>query len=269
MTIGRTLGAQRGYGGGYYGLNGGTGGSFERSTSLWTGAYTVCGWAKLDSTIGGVYKCLFAAVSAGGNNSFFGYSTTQLVMRTTADSTVPGGSWSQQPQVFWAVADAGDGSASSCTAYIRRAQENAFSSVSRISIVDTVTAFRFCRASSTDTMNSRHWDIRMWDRVLTARELMLESISATPRQLGNLRGWYPMQGNYQSSAFSGQIMHDYGPDRAHMLGNAGNVQIIYGRDHSARRQKRNHRLVIRGVTQATTRVPIWALTNSLRSRQHV
>lgn len=268
MTIGRTLGQQRGYGGGSFGTLTNTA-YFERTASLWTGAYTVCGWAKLDTTIGGLYKCLFAAIAGAGNNSFFGYSTTQLVMRTTADSTMPGGSWSAQPQVFWAVTDLGDGSASSCTGYIRRAQENAFSSVARISIVGTVTAFRFAKSVSSDGMISRHWDIRMWDAVLSERELKVESINSTPRRLTNLRGWYPMRGNYQSGTYSGQVMRDYGPDRAHMLGMAGNVQQIYGGDQSARRQKRDHRLVMRGVAEASTRVPIWALTNSLRSRQHV
>lgn len=246
---------------------------WRRTTSLWnTGEFTMCGWAQLDSSSGGVYRCVAAHQnSASSVYAWIGYSPSGLCLIHGGGITqFANASWWSLQTVFWAISSNGGTGSGSVVGYVRLPYHKSFTSVSgNGGATKTMTQLTFANDYNLANMVCRQWDTRIWDAALTERELMIESLRPGPVRRSNLRGWYPLKGQpYVNAGNTGTVLFDYSDDAAHMAVVGGDVRNIYPRYFSVRQNRRYRPLAIAGEG-IVTRVPIWALTNHLRSHHGV
>lgn len=200
--------------------------------------------------------------------AWIGYSPSGLCFISNAGVTqfANASRWTSQT-VFVAFTADGTTTAGAMKAYARLPEDKTFTSVSgTASATTTMNKIMFANDYLGSNLPCRQWDTRIWDAALTERELMIESLRPGPVRRSNLRGWYPLNGTYGSTG--GTALFDYSDDAAHITSTASDVRNINKRYFSVRQSRRFRPLAISGEG-ITTRVPIWALTNSLRSRQHV
>ncbi len=259
---------QRTYRSGGYHNPATVGANFARTT-IWTGAvYTVCGWARPEDTSAATFKAIFAHINSGTLLKWIGFNGADLELRGGGGGTSFGFTYSSTGSLtaspfFWAVTNDGTTGANSFIGYARRHEQKSLTTTSRAGTATSGTEFRFSNDPTPSIFFGRMADIRMWDAVLTPREIMIESLRHSPVRQRNLRGWYPLQG-----ASAAERTRDYS---GYTNGTPVNLTetsmtTIWAPRNIARTRTHSPRLM-RGFPPQF--VPIWALSNSLRSRQHV
>ncbi len=259
----------RTYGAGRFASVSGISNYVERNTGLWnSGGFTVCGWLRMDSGATGAYQTIFTYRSGGGNLAYLGFNTTpQLVLRTAGADTAFTGTW-LTTVFFFAVTCDGSTDAGALRAYARQRTANSLSSVSRTGVTGTMDALRFLNGGSTDYILGRLWDVRMWDSVMTEREIMIESLRPSPARLTSLRGWYPLNGNFDNLPNVGTALFNYSGEGNHFIrGGAADMRNLYGRVYTGPQPRRYRPLAFLGALASAS--PIYAMTINHRSGPHV
>lgn len=262
----------RAYAAGQWGAHSGGASYWYRNTSLWdTGAFTICGWVQADTAAGTFYRTIACHMNSSSSIlGWIGFSPTDLAIATQTGVAHFGNTPWSLTTLFYAISGDGTTASDAIKGYARQPHQKSLTSATLAgSATTTMNQLRFASDNNNNVLQCRQWDVRIWDTQLTERELMLESLRPGPVRRSNLRGWYPLKGSFGSTADLGTSLFDYSDDGAHMTPTAGDVRNIYPRYFSVRQNRRYRPLAIAGESIATSKVPIWALSNSLRSRQHV
>lgn len=186
-----------------------TGGeAIQRSANVPTStAYTCCGWGRIvtDNNAISIIANLeaaavadilaFAADSDGTTLSIFWDGGTEFanVLAVTVGQ-----------DFFWALTSSGN-AAGDKIGYARLSSSNALTSAASGTAADGFTSANMsfgCATSSALPFNGRVWNIKCWDRVLTAAELLVESYYR--------RVMYPSSLNFHWPLDRHTDLNDYG-----------------------------------------------------------
>ena len=172
-------------------------------------AFGACGWAVLDVDRN-ASTCFFAlesgTSSAAATIALFADSDgTSLKLFSPAGGGVTSGTLASlvvgQP-FFWAVTGNGAG-AGGLTAYYRTAGSNTLSSVSIQGSTFSQGALFLGNNSYAEWFNGRAWNAKVWDRVPSASELLIESYFARPQFPTSQNLWLPMYSHLDVADRSG------------------------------------------------------------------
>lgn len=142
--------------------------------------FSICGWANHQGNGGTNFESLFVLRDSGyaawaeitlrrssGNLEISGTTSGAVLMAVPSTGT----------PFFWAATSAGSG-ANQLIGYIRTASQNTFTSASAQTssfVQSTLEIGTGNIGGTTEWWNGRLWNIKCWDRVLSAAELLVES----------------------------------------------------------------------------------------------
>jgi len=184
---------------------------------------TLCGWAVL-RTDNNDWSALYHLHNNASAGSFFGTDTTGVQLAFYNDG--PGQSGTGPTIVvgrpfFWAATLAGTG-AGQAIGYYRELNARAFTTLSHGGTTTVgATRLRLSNDDFTEEFLGNMWNVRVWDRVLSARELMLESLSSMPVEVRNLHAWWPLEGNFN------ELILDRSGNNRHLTRTGGRVEPFF------------------------------------------
>ena len=167
---------------------------------------TICGWAQSISH-SGAFECLAsvaAAASSPGNAMELGLNSAGNLFVTTysggSDSTVF--SFNEGEPFFWAMSNNGTGG-SGCVGYARPFGTNTLLSATATGMSFTTAAVGVADNGWTERFNGRVWNVKCWDRVLTAAELLVVSYYRRPLFPASLNFWWPLDRHTDTNDYGG------------------------------------------------------------------
>jgi len=184
-----------------------TGDYLRRTANLPTnGIGTISGWARV-TTAPGSFCCLASFENAGLFTGAF------LFMDSSGAITTYGSTPDAVSSViatigvgvpfFWAITNAGAG-ANNTIGYIRASSANTLSSQTLGGTTVTgINQVNVGNDSFGDNFNGRMFNVKTWDRVLTASELLVESYYNPPMFSTSLNFWWPLNASTDIADRSG------------------------------------------------------------------
>lgn len=183
-------------------------------------AFTVCGWAQ-QSVDKNVITGL-VTLNEGADNWFYGTTTNGTTLQLYGHSGGAGTNFASSPTLlqpfFWAMKAQG----TAVTAYWKNFTRNTFITASETATAaGTMTSLYIGHDPfAVSSWNGLLWDVKVWDRALTDRELLAESYSEEPVFPAKLHAWWRMQ--HAGDTF------DYGPNKLDLT-KAGTLTTEYPR----------------------------------------
>lgn len=185
------------------------GDDLRRTASLPTStAFTICGWAQMsvDTNTYATVCSLESGTSSAANYLLLstdsdGTSLKVWSSATGAASTTIVGLTVGTP-FFFALTCSGTG-ATSAVGYYRAQGSNALTSVSYNGVSFTPGALFIANDSFSEPFSGRAWGVKVWDRVLSAAELLAESYFARPLFPTSLNCWWPLPNHSDTTDKSG------------------------------------------------------------------
>lgn len=187
----------------------------QRTANLPTNtAFTVCGWSRIISDQGAlIYQPIVTSI----NGSYDGWaiewsvptasSQMQVACRVSGSDTSIA-AFASRPAVgtdfFWYIKCSGTG-ANQCEGGWRPADSNTF-----VTATATMSAsagasddLRLGNLDSWYYLDGRFWNVKCWDRALTAAELLIESYYARPMFQASANFWWPLPNSGNTADASG------------------------------------------------------------------
>lgn len=146
-----------------------------------SGAFTACGWAVRRS-FGSVYSAIFGISNASSSPGIaieFDWSSAgvlefQQYNASTSDSFQFTRNPGNDAPFFWAVVSNGT-TTNSITGYVRRVGDNDLESGQCDNVSFTAASLHLGNNGWGEGADCGHWNVKVWDRALTAAELLGES----------------------------------------------------------------------------------------------
>lgn len=161
-------------------------------------AYTICGWAVYRWDLA-TYQGLFDLATGSG---FFGLVTQaasglNLNLWTNSNNTLLRQQVLNRP-FFVAYTTQWNGTDFTFTGYTRWLWERSLvtASFTDPGVGGTAPTIYLGNDNFNEWTDGALWNVRVWNRVLTARELMIESLSSTPAETRNVFAWWPLEGQF-------------------------------------------------------------------------
>lgn len=129
-------------------------------------------------------------------------SGTKLELYNTIGNSTTGPSITVGTPFFWAVACSGT-SAAAYLGYMRNVSANALTAWTYSGRSFTPTQLWIANDAFTEPFNGRVWNVKCWDRVLTADELLVESFYAGLKFPGSINFWWPLATHTDLNDYSG------------------------------------------------------------------
>lgn len=141
-------------------------------------AYTICGWARLvtDTNTYSTIASIESATTSAGAYALLSTDVDGVSLKHWGSGGTSGtlATLTVGTDFFWAITCGATG-ANGATAYYRAKGSTALSSVLGYGDAFTPAVIYLANDSYTEPFNGRIWNVKVWNRVLTAAELLAES----------------------------------------------------------------------------------------------
>lgn len=181
-----------------------------RSTSLPASTnFSVCGWFSRSGSGGDLWETVCGLTDGSALLVLYGadYNAGSGApsLDTTSSSTSTFGSVTANNTPYaWAITCSGTG-AGTFSGYVRAANSSTWSSTSLagLSFTPNRLDLGYNNRYSSETLNGRIWNVKVWDRVLTANELLVETVYRRPMFPSSLHAWWPLVAHTDLADYSG------------------------------------------------------------------
>lgn len=165
-------------------------------------SFTFCAWVRVNGT-----GTVFSLESAGGADGLYLYFSAGVghvgELAIYAGSTVLSGiAPSAGDRIFLAFCNSGSG-AGNCTAYYRQDSANALISWSASGRSFTPATLYVGNDYGGFSLSGDLWNVKAWDRVLSADELLVESYYRRPVFPSSLNFWWPLDNHTDTKDYGG------------------------------------------------------------------
>lgn len=169
-------------------------------------AYTLCGWAVLASDINttGAVCAVENGLTSAGETQCIATDSDGTTIRLFGDGAFSAAGFTPGLGVpfFFAMVATGTG-ASGLNAYLRTASQNSFATLTRNGNIFTPSHVFIGNDSYAEYWPGDAWNVKQWNRALSAEELLIESFYARPMFPASLNFWWPLHNASDTADRSG------------------------------------------------------------------
>lgn len=181
-----------------------------RSTSLPASTnFSVCGWFSRSGSGGDLWETVCGLTDGSALLVLYGAdynagSGTPSLDTTSSSTSTFGSVTANNTPYAWAITCSGTG-AGTFIGYVRAANSSTWSSTSLagLSFTPNRLDLGYNNRYSSETLNGRIWNVKAWDRVLTANELLVETVYRRPMFPSSLHAWWPLVAHTDLADYSG------------------------------------------------------------------